>query len=50
MAEHGSMEVDRASGVDYEDHRRTYIGFLRATRWGVIAIVVLLIFLAWYHG
>ena len=49
-ADHGHMEIGAASGVDIEDHRATYLGFLRATKWGVIAIVILLIFLAWYHG
>jgi hypothetical protein len=45
------MEVDtHGGGDDFEDHRQTYHGFLRATKYGVIAIVLLLIFLAWYHG
>ena len=48
MAEHGSLEVDTATGVDYEEHRRTYLNFLRATRYAVVAIVILLIFLAWW--
>jgi hypothetical protein len=48
MAEHGAFEVDTATGVDYEEHQQTYRGFLRGLRYGVIAIVLLLIFLAWW--
>ena len=50
MAEHGAMEVDTASGVDYEEHRKTYLAFLRVTRYAIVVIALLLIFLAWYHG
>jgi hypothetical protein len=50
MAEHGALEVGTSSGVDYDDHQRTYRSFLRVTRWAIAAIALLLIFLAWYHG
>ena len=50
MAEHGPLEVGTATGVEYEDHRRTYLSFLRVTRWAIVAIALLLVFLAWYHG
>ena len=50
MAEHGAFEVGTATGVDYQDHLKTYRAFLRVTRWGVIAVALLLVFLAWYHG
>jgi hypothetical protein len=48
MAEHGTLEVGTASGVDLEDHRRTYRAFLRITRYAVIGIALILLFLAWY--
>ncbi len=50
MADHGSMEVGTATGVDYEDHRRTYLAFVQMVKYSIIAIVLLLIFLAWWHG
>jgi hypothetical protein len=50
MAEHGAFEVGTASGVDYEEHRRTYRSFLRVTRWAIVIIAIILVFLAWYHG
>lgn len=49
MDEHGASEVGTATGVDYETHLQTYRSFLRATRWGVALIVLLMIFLAWVY-
>ena len=48
MAEHGALDVGTATGVDYEEHHRFYLGFLRLTKWGIAAVVLLLIFLAWW--
>jgi hypothetical protein len=48
MAEHGASEVGTATGVDYQDHLQTYQSFLRATRYGVVGIVILLLFLTWW--
>jgi aa3 type cytochrome c oxidase subunit IV len=50
MAEHGALEVGTATGVDYQDHQRTYRSFLRVTRWAIAVIAILLIVLAWLHG
>jgi len=51
MAEHGAFEVGTATGVDYQDHQRTYLAFLRVTRWGIVGVVIILIVLAvWYRG
>jgi hypothetical protein len=55
MAEHdSSVETGSAhaldfapDGIDYRDHQQTYRGFLRIIRWSILAIVILLIFLAW---
>ena len=55
MAEHDTS-VDTGSGhtldfapggSDYGDHQHTYQGFLRIIRWSILAIVILLILLAW---
>jgi hypothetical protein len=47
MAEHhGTMEIGKASGNDYQMHVRTYDGFLRLTKYAVTAIVVVLILMA----
>ena len=50
MADHGALEVGTATDVDYEDRVNTYRGFLRAIRYAIIGIALILIFLAWYHG
>jgi hypothetical protein len=48
MAEHGAVEIGTATGVDYGDHLRTYRGFLKLTRNIVLAIVILLILMAFF--
>jgi hypothetical protein len=43
------MSVDTSEGhpaMDYKEHTRTYEGFIAATKYGVISVVVLLIFMA----
>jgi hypothetical protein len=45
---HGHSEVGTATGVNYEDHLATYHAFLKATKYGVGVIIVLLAFLAWW--
>ncbi|WP_237476860.1 aa3-type cytochrome c oxidase subunit IV [Lichenibacterium dinghuense] len=32
--------------MDYAEHERTYSGFINVTKWGVVAVAALLIFLA----
>ena len=34
--------------MDYPEHERTYRGFLVFTKWGSIAIIILLILMAWF--
>jgi len=46
MAEHGAVEIGTATGVEYNDHLRTYRGFLGMTKWVTVAIVVVLILMA----
>jgi hypothetical protein len=48
MAEHGAVEIGTATGTDYNDHLRMYRGFLGMTKWVTIAIVILLILMAFF--
>ncbi len=34
------------SAMDYAEHERTYEGFLRLTKWGVIVVVAVLVLMA----
>jgi hypothetical protein len=45
MAEH-TMEIGRATGNDYAEHERTYRFFLNLTKYGVLAIVIILVLMA----
>lgn len=40
MAEH------HETAMDYAEHERTYAGFLAMTKWGTIAVVVILVLMA----
>lgn len=46
MAEQGTVEIGTATGTDYEDHARTYDGFIALSKYGTIAVVVILILMA----
>ena len=46
MAEHVAPEVAAGSGPDYEEHVRTYEGFIHLTKWGTIGIIIVLILMA----
>lgn len=48
MADHGAIEIGTATGVDYNDHLRMYRGFLGMAKWVTIAIVILLILMAFF--
>jgi hypothetical protein len=43
MAEHHN---DAAPSMDYAEHERTFNGFLTATKWGTIVVVLILIGMA----
>jgi Bacterial aa3 type cytochrome c oxidase subunit IV len=45
MADHGAPKYSTASGNDHEQHEETYEDFLALTKWVVIAIVVILVFM-----
>jgi hypothetical protein len=46
MAEHGTVEFNAPSGDDYPDHLKSYEGFLTATKYGTITVIVIMLFLA----
>jgi hypothetical protein len=45
MAEHHAPKYSIAPGNDYEQHEGTYEDFLALTKWVVIAVVAILIFM-----
>lgn len=46
MAEHHSGPVELGASMDYAEHDKTYNGFLAATKYGTMLLVVLLIAMA----
>ncbi|KAB2873586.1 MAG: aa3-type cytochrome c oxidase subunit IV [Bauldia sp.] len=48
MAEHGAVEIGTATGVNYADHRRTYEGFINLAKYGTLAVVILLVLMAFF--
>lgn len=48
MAEHGTVELGTATGTNYNDHLQMYESFVALTKWGTIAVVVLLILMAFF--
>ena len=46
MADHGEVEYATATGNDYAEHEGTYQFFLRAVKWSVSVVVVILIGMA----
>jgi hypothetical protein len=48
MADHGTVEYATAPGNDYEAHEQTYVGFLKLVKWSLIAIVIILILMAFF--
>jgi hypothetical protein len=48
MAEHGAADIGSATGNDYAEHDRTYSFFVGLTKWGVIAVVIILILMAFF--
>ena len=47
MADHGEHEYSTASGNDYHQHEEVYEDFLKLTKWTIIAVTVVLVFL-WF--
>ena len=48
MAEHGAVEIGTATGVNYADHLNSYKFFLGMTKWVSIAVIVLLLAMAFF--
>lgn len=50
MAAHsdGGVELGTGAKVDYAVHLRTYEGFLALFKWGTIAIIVILVLMAFF--
>jgi hypothetical protein len=46
MAEHGAVEYLTATGNDYDEHRRTYAGFLALAKWGALAVLLVVVSMA----
>lgn len=52
MAEHVAAELEAqletATGTDYADHLRTYEGFLHLAKYGTVAVVIVLLLMAFF--
>jgi hypothetical protein len=46
MAEHGAVQYLTATGNDYDEHHRTYAGFLVLAKWGSAAAILVLVLMA----
>jgi hypothetical protein len=45
MAQHGENEYSTAAGNDYAQHEGMYEAFLTLTKWTVIGVILVMIFL-----
>lgn len=45
MADHGKPEYSTAAGNDYAEHEAMYENFLTITKWAIIGVVIVLVFL-----
>lgn len=45
MADHGNPEYSSATGNDYAEHEAMYENFLTLTKWTIIGVVAVLVFL-----
>ncbi|MCB1496097.1 MAG: aa3-type cytochrome c oxidase subunit IV [Bauldia sp.] len=48
MAQHVTAELETATGTEYADHLRTYEGFIHLAKYGTIAVVIILILMAFF--
>jgi hypothetical protein len=48
MADHGEVEYATATGNDYAEHEKSYQLFLGLTKYGLIAVIVILILMAYF--
>lgn len=45
MSDHGQSEYSTATGNDYAEHEAMYENFLTITKWSVISVTIVLVFL-----
>lgn len=45
MSDHGKSEYSTATGNDYAEHEAMYENFLTITKWSVISVTIVLVFL-----
>jgi hypothetical protein len=48
MADHGEVQYSTAEGNDMPAHEAMYETFLAMAKWGTIAVVILLILMAYF--
>lgn len=49
MANHSdAAKTGGHPAMDYPSHENTYVSFIKASKWGVIAVVFILILMAWF--
>jgi len=48
MAEHSEVAYTTADGNDYVAHEQTYEGFLKLTKYGTIAVVVIVALMGFF--
>ena len=48
MADQGAVEIDAATGTDYQDHEQTYHSFIHISKIATGAVVVVLILMAFF--
>lgn len=48
MADEVTVELGTATGTDYDEHARTYDGFINLSKYGTVAVVIVLILMAFF--
>ncbi|HZP77483.1 MAG TPA: aa3-type cytochrome c oxidase subunit IV [Pseudolabrys sp.] len=48
MADHGTVEYATATGNDMPAHEQTYEFFLKLVKWNLVAIIIILILMAYF--
>ncbi len=48
MADHSEVAYTAADGNDYKEHEQSYLLFLALTKWGTIAVIIILVLMAYF--
>ena len=48
MADHSEVAYTTADGNDYKEHEQTYLLFLAIVKYGIIAVAIILILMAYF--